>query len=355
MKMNAKSSSEVKAYIEKDGDFIDYGEFQVDRRSSRGGKQDMADVYAEALNSSSKPQALQIIKEKDPKTFFVQYHNISTNADRIFAPPPQPYVPFFSPSSFRLPHELRLWLERELILDEFSAARPFRPKSIIVEGQSRTGKTQWARSLGRHNYLCGHLDFNSRVFSNDALYNVIDDISPNYLKMKHWKELLGAQLNWQTNCKYEKPVLIKGGIPSIILCNPGPESSYHDFLEKPENSALKDWTLLNSTKRRRPRRRRVDWTCGCSALIQLSCNDGFTHRGITNCPTFPQWRLYLAPQKSSSHTNNGSNRTTRPLGSDENNISNQVQPQSEEGVQSSQMLDIFEGLDDLDSIDFWLE
>ncbi|KAJ1390686.1 Geminivirus AL3 coat protein [Sesbania bispinosa] len=261
--MNAKSSSDVKSYIEKDGDFVDYGEFQIDGRSGRGGKQDLADVYAEALNSSSKTQALQIIKEKDPKTFFVQYHNISANADKIFAPPPQQYVPFFSQSSFKLPDEIRIWLENELNLDGSSAARPLRPKSIIVEGQSRTGKTQWARSLGRHNYLCGHLDFNSRVFSNDALYNVIDDISPNYLKLKHWKELLGAQLNWKTNCKYistellgaqlnwktnckyGKPVLIKGGVPSIILCNPGPESSYHDFLEKPENSALKDWTLLN--------------------------------------------------------------------------------------------------------------
>ncbi|KAJ1383094.1 Geminivirus AL2 coat protein, MSV type [Sesbania bispinosa] len=168
----------------------------------------------------------------------------------------------------------------------------------MVEGHSRTGKTQWARSLGRHNYLCGHLDFNSRCYSNGVVYNVIDDISPNYLKMKHWKELLGAQLNWQTNCKYGKPVLIKGGIPSIILCNPGPESSYHDFLEKPENSALKDWTLIN-------------------------CD--------------------------------GSIRTARPHGPNENDISNQVQPQSEEGAQSSQMLDLFEGLDDLDAIDFCLE
>ncbi|KAJ1386758.1 hypothetical protein SESBI_40559 [Sesbania bispinosa] len=148
-------------------------------------------------------------------------------------------------SSFKLPEQLRLWLESELNLDGASAARPIRPKSIIVEGHSRTGKTQWARSLGRHSYLCGHLDFNSKCYSNDAVYNVIDDIGPNYLKMKHWKELLGAQLNWQTNCKYRKPVLIKGGIPSIILCNPGPESSYHEFLEKPENRALKDWTLLN--------------------------------------------------------------------------------------------------------------
>ncbi|KAJ1377220.1 hypothetical protein SESBI_49107 [Sesbania bispinosa] len=242
---NVKSSSDVKAYIEKDGDFVDYGEFQIDGRSSRGVKHDLGDVYAEALNSSSKTQALQIIKEKDPKTFFVQYHNIFANADKIFAPLPQPYVSFFSSYSFKLPEQLRLWLESELNLDGASAARPIRPKSIIVEGHLRTGKTQWARSLGRHNYLCGHLDFNNKCYSNDIVYNIIDDISPNYLKMKHWKELLGAQQNWQTNCKYGKPVLIKGGIPSIILCNPGPESSYHDFLEKPENSALKDWTLLN--------------------------------------------------------------------------------------------------------------
>ncbi|KAJ1440937.1 Geminivirus AL2 coat protein, MSV type [Sesbania bispinosa] len=217
-----------------------------------------------------------------------------------------------------VPAELRLWLESELNLDGVSAARLIRPKSIIVEGHSRTGKTQWARSLGRHNYLCGHLDFNSRCYSNDVVYNVIDDISPNYLKMKHWKELLGAQQNWKTNCKYGKPVLIKGGIPSIILCNPGPESSYHDFLEKAENN-------------------------------------GLTHRGITNCSTFQQWHLYLAPQKSSSHTNSGSIRTARPHGPNENDISNQVQPQSEEGAQSSQMLDLFEGLDDLDAIDFCLE
>ncbi|KAJ1383093.1 Geminivirus AL2 coat protein, MSV type [Sesbania bispinosa] len=64
---------------------------------------------------------------------------------------------------------------------------------------------------------------------------------------------------------------------------------------------------------------------------------------------------YLAPQKSFSHTNSGSIRTARPHGPNENDISNQVQPQSEEGAQSSQMLDLFEGLDDLDAIDFCLE
>ena len=104
----------------------------------------------------------------------------------------------------------------------------------------------WARSLGKHNYLSGHLDFSSRVYSDDVEYNVIDDVEPTYLKMKHWKHLIGAQREWQTNLKYGKPRVIKGGIPSIILCNPGEGSSYQDFLDNHENEALKSWTLHNS-------------------------------------------------------------------------------------------------------------
>lgn len=49
--------------------------------------------------------------------------------------------------------------------------------------------------------------------------------------------------DWWTKCKYEKnPIQIKGGIPSIVLCNPGSGSSYRDFLEKDKNSSLKRWT-----------------------------------------------------------------------------------------------------------------
>ncbi|QHB15487.1 AC1 [Papaya begomovirus 1] len=127
-----------------------------------------------------------------------------------------------------------------------AAARPERPISIIIEGDSRTGKTMWARALGVHNYLSGHLDFNPRVYSNHVEYNVIDDVSPHYLKLKHWKELIGSQRDWQSNCKYGKPVQIKGGIPSIVLCNPGEGASYKDFLDKEENASLKAWTLHNA-------------------------------------------------------------------------------------------------------------
>nr|AIY67887.1 AC1 protein [Tomato yellow leaf curl virus] len=238
----AKSSTDVKTYVEKDGDFIDFGVFQIDSRSARGGQQSANDAYAEALNSGSKSEALNILKEKAPKDYILQFHNLSSNLDRIFSPPLEVYVsPFLSSSFNQVPDELDEWVAENVVS---SAARPWRPISIVIEGDSRTGKTMWARSLGPHNYLCGHLDLSPKVYSNDVWYNVIDDVDPHYLK--HFKEFMGAQRDWQSNTKYGKPIQIKGGIPTIFLCNPGPTSSYREYLDEEKNISLKNWALKNA-------------------------------------------------------------------------------------------------------------
>ncbi|AAM12371.1 replication associated protein Rep [Sida mottle virus] len=224
----------------------EWGQFQVDGRSSRGGQQTANDAAAEPFNDPDKHTALQIIREKLPEKYLFQFHNLNSNLDRIFLKAPEPWTPPFSLSSFtNVPVEMQEWAD-----DYFgrgSAARPLRPMSLIVEGDSRTGKTMWARSLGPHNYLSGHLDFNSKVYSNEVEYNVIDDVTPQYLKLKHWK---GA--DWCSKrlavklLSYGKPVQIKGGIPSIVLCNPGEGVSYKEFLDKEENAGLKSWTLHNA-------------------------------------------------------------------------------------------------------------
>nr|QZX45766.1 replication-associated protein [Chilli leaf curl virus] len=239
----AKSASDVKAYVEKDGDFIDFGVFQIDGRSARGGCQSANDAYAEAINSGSKAAALNILREKAPKDFVLQFHNLNAKLDRIFTPPMEVYVSPFCSSSFdQVPEELEEWAAETVVS---AAARPLRPGKIVIEVVYRTGKNMCARSLGPHNYLCGHLDLSPKVYSNDAWYNVIDDVDPHYLK--HFKEFMGAQRDWQSNTKYGKPVQIKGGIPAIFLCNPGPNSSYKEFLDEEKNSALKNWALKNAT------------------------------------------------------------------------------------------------------------
>nr|AGH27801.1 AC1 protein [Tomato yellow leaf curl virus] len=239
----AKRSTDVKTYVEKDGDFIDFGVFQIVGRSTRGGQQSDNDAYAEALNSGSKSEALNILKEKAPKDYILQFDNLSSNLDRIFSPPLEVYVsPFLSSSFNQVPDELEEWVADNVVS---SAARPWRPISIVIEGDSRTGKTMCARSLGPHNYLCGHLDLSPKVYSNDAWYNVIDDVDPHYLK--HFEELMGAQRDWQSNTKYGKPIQIKGGIPTIFFCNPGPTSSYREYRDEEKNISLKNWALKNAT------------------------------------------------------------------------------------------------------------
>nr|AFO38446.1 C1 [Jatropha mosaic Nigeria virus] len=238
----AKSSSDVKAYLEKDGDVLDWGQFQIDGRSARGGKHSTNDAYAQALNAGNKSEALRLIKELAPKDYVLQFHNLNSNLERIFSPPVEIYKsPFLSSSFDQVPDELEEWVADNV---KAAAARPWRPNSIVIEGDSRTGKTMWARSLGPHNYLCGHLDISHKVYSNDAWYNIIDDVDPHYLK--HFKEFMGAQRDWQSNTKYGKPIQIKGGIPTIFLCNPGPTSSYKEFLDEEKNSALKRWALHNA-------------------------------------------------------------------------------------------------------------
>ncbi|CAR65240.1 replication-associated protein [Cotton leaf curl Gezira virus-[Cameroon]] len=71
----AKSSSDVKSYIDKDGDTLEWGEFQIDGRSARGGQQTANDAYAAALNAGSKTEALRVIRELAPKDFVLQFHN----------------------------------------------------------------------------------------------------------------------------------------------------------------------------------------------------------------------------------------------------------------------------------------
>ncbi|ADF42585.1 replicase [Radish leaf curl virus-Hajipur [IN:Bih:ok09]] len=238
----AKSSSDVKSYLEKDGDTLDWGEFQIDGRSARGGQQTANDAYATALNASSKSEALRVIKELAPKDYVLQFHNLNANLDRIFAPPLEVFVsPFLSSSFDQVPEELECWVS-ENVRD--AAARPWRPVSIVIESESRTGKTMWARSLGPHNYLCGHLDLSPKVYSNDAWYKRHCDVDPHYLK--HFKEFMGAQRDWQATQSTGSPCKIKGGIPTIFLCNPGPTSSYKEYLDEEKNSALKDWALKNA-------------------------------------------------------------------------------------------------------------
>ena len=112
----AKSSSDVKSYMEKDGDTSEWGTFQIDGRSARGGQQSANDAYAQAINTGSKLLALNVIKELAPKDYVLQFHNLNANLDKIFAPPVEVFnCPYLSSSFDQVPEEIECWVADGLI------------------------------------------------------------------------------------------------------------------------------------------------------------------------------------------------------------------------------------------------
>ncbi|XP_052197148.1 uncharacterized protein LOC127804330 [Diospyros lotus] len=136
-----KSCSVIQSYIAKGGNYIDWGTFWPHGQNKVYADK-MSDVYTVALATRDKMKALEVVQKGDA---------------------------------------------RDNVKPERS-----RPMSIILEAPSQTGKTCWARSLGPHNYYIGHLDMGRH--DDDAWYNIIDDVAPQYLK--HWKEFIGVDKGW---------------------------------------------------------------------------------------------------------------------------------------------------------------
>lgn len=91
-----------------------------------------------------------------------------------------------------------------------------RPKTLVLIGASRLGKTCWARSLGSHMYF-NNL-FNLDDWNPEASYIIFDDISFDFIPAP--KSFWGAQKSFVVTDKYRKKKTLSFGKPLIFLCNP---------------------------------------------------------------------------------------------------------------------------------------
>ncbi|DBA06670.1 TPA_asm: Rep [Welwitschia mirabilis associated geminivirus A] len=217
-----RRDSDVFAYISKHGDYIEEGELNPLQRSPKKHRDDIWESIITSSNSAT--EFLELTLQMQPFHAANNWERLKAFAADRWPKPPQQYEAKFHTFG-NLPEPLQRWLRQST-----------RPKSLILEGPSRTGKTEWARSIGRHNYFCGHIDLGE--YDIHAQYNVIDDIQLRYCK--YMKELIGAQHDWTANPKYKKPITIKGGIPSIVICNP--DMSWDSEIQYP----LREWFNVNA-------------------------------------------------------------------------------------------------------------
>lgn len=96
-----------------------------------------------------------------------------------------------------------------------------RPKSLILYGPTRLGKTLWARSMGRHCYF--NNTFNLSAYDPNVRYAVFDDITDGLSKFPY-KQWLGGQNQFEMTDKYHKKQTIYWNKPAIWIANENPLS-----------------------------------------------------------------------------------------------------------------------------------
>jgi len=95
-------------------------------------------------------------------------------------------------------------------------------------GPSRTGKTVWARSLGRHAYFCGLFSGKEAARAPTCQYAVFDDIAGGIKFFPGYKQWLGGMQQFQVKQLYRDPTLITWGKPCIWLANRDPREDINE-------------------------------------------------------------------------------------------------------------------------------
>ena len=199
--------------IKEDDDFWCMGCYsepppKVDKPS----KTSQEDAWHQILQESSDTNTfLNKVLEKDPRSYFLYLPQLRANAEEHFKDSAkEAYKPRFT--NFRVPEPLANYLELEFNKID-------RPKTLVLVGPSRIGKTAWARSLGHHMYF-NHM-FNLDDWDDTATYMVLDDIEFEFIPAR--KALFFGQEQFVMTDKYRKKKTVRWGKPVLYLCNNEPQ------------------------------------------------------------------------------------------------------------------------------------
>nr|QXP07702.1 MAG: replication associated protein [Arizlama virus] len=162
-----------------------------------------------AVGCSNSDDYLGRIKDTFPRDYDLSLERLQYSARHRFGEPLIQYVAQFPASSFKPPTAVSNWLSSEF-------TRPDRPKTLLLCGPTRIGKTEWARSLGRHVYWNRSTDW--KHFDSSADYIILDDIKFSYFLLP----LIQAQKQFVVSEKYMRHTVINFGKPCIWLSNPDP-------------------------------------------------------------------------------------------------------------------------------------
>lgn len=217
-----RSIPATKRYIKKTGNIFPQDSDNTDQSESNN----RLDCWKRAVHANTITEYLSILRAEAPKEFILWQQSIQSFGIAQFNTV-VPYQPTYTTFA-RLPQALLDYCSGYM-----ERPRPERPATLYLCGPSRTGKTEWARSLGNHVYCHSYYSLEEFIKNKDCDYAVFDDIP--YERFPAFKAFVGCQKEFFLTDKYRKKTKIIWGKPSIILVNP--DMDYGSHMDKD----LIDW------------------------------------------------------------------------------------------------------------------
>lgn len=179
-----------------------------------------------AMEAKSKEQALQIIKANKPRDYCLHGEQIIKNLALHFFTPPKPFEPY-PQNSFKVKPILWDWVEKNIGLKYGAPGQPTSAPALnkkrylllVLIGPTKLGKTEWARSIGRHIYWKGMCKLDD-LERTDYDYIVIDDVDWEFVPNSIKKSVLLGTGDCIVTDKYVKKLAVTANKPVIYIMNP---------------------------------------------------------------------------------------------------------------------------------------
>lgn len=253
----ARTPEKMWDYATKDGDVVAGGLERPDGSRVHG----TSDPWAQIILAQSRDEFFELCTQLAPRALACSFNSLRAYADWKYRPE---QVEYSTPTGLRIDTGdvpgLREWVRENLegysVGGEYKfhigsagegwwgttppcflrsatgrdGSRPpllhilltiiVRKKSLILIGESRLGKTVWARSLGKHAYFGGLFSLDENV--GDVKYAVFDDIQGGLEFFHAYKFWLGHQAEFWATDKYRTKQKITWGKPAIWCSNTDP-------------------------------------------------------------------------------------------------------------------------------------
>jgi len=207
-------------YACKDGEVVcgGLGRPTVPTRGNLDGESDS--LWTRITEATTRDEFWELVHQYDPKAAVTSFPAIQKYCDWKFQYHPPDYE---SPSNATYTsgeYDGRAdWLRQANL---GSDRHGLRVKSLVLYGPSQTGKTTWARSLGKHIYVLGLVSGRICSEAPDVDYAVFDDIRGGIKFFHSYKEWLGCQAYVTVKELYKEPKQLPWNKPSIWCSNMDP-------------------------------------------------------------------------------------------------------------------------------------